>query len=207
MEAKGGDTIVFAPHITKIYLNSHITFWHFDAPLYIDGGGITISGVPNANNVYPRLFEVYGGFMEPNVYVRHLYISNITFENGRPALTSGFNGFMHATNCVFRDNIGAVTTSNGDFVAHNCTFYNNVTQTNGGAIAVNSIGFLAITNCTFYNNEAPLESYIQGGGGGGEDDKDRDSLGQGGGGGNPNLVRRGYGGAIYVNWYAGTGAS
>jgi len=88
---------------------------------------------------------------------------------------------------------------------HNCTFYNNVADYNGGAICVKQSGFVSVTNSTFANNSAPYESFWIGGGGGG----DNDSIpgGGGGGGGNPNLVTRGYGGAIYVHPYCGTGST
>jgi len=192
----GGDTIVFAPHITLITFQFGINLPHSGFPLVIDGEGrVTIKSTGFAS-----LFEASGVAAAPGqpAVLRETHFLNLTFENARPAIAIRSNGRVKAENCIFKDNLGsAVSITQSEFIAHNCTFYNNTTEYNGGAINVMNNALLVATNCTFYNNEAPLLSTIEGGDGG---EGEIDTSGKGGGG--TGVIRRGYGGAIYIHEFA-----
>jgi len=189
----GSDTIVFAPNVQVIQFPIGFGLFHTGFPLVIDGGGNVIIRGADVNSII-TCGGILGSAGHPGTH-RELHINNLIFENGAPAISISQNATVIANNCIFRNNKrSAIDLHLGEFVAHNCTFYNNTTEYNGGAIYCQAGAILVATNTSFIENKAPLESTTHTTGG------NPDSTG--GGGGYTYEIRRGYGGAVYLNNFA-----
>lgn len=82
-------------------------------------------------------------------------VSNSRFENEVDGSFSVSAARVNVTNCVFNQNAGPLSIGGGQFTGisevTNCTFTNNASLTQGGALAVYYTSPL-ITGCTFTNN-------------------------------------------------------
>jgi hypothetical protein len=128
----------------------------------IQGPGAGSLTVQRATNSPFGIFSIASGMT--------VNISGLTIANGAsPGSGGGINdaGALTVTNCTFDNNStsvdgGAVSVSSEAYAAiTNCTFDNNSTSVDGGAISISSNAITTILNSTLDNNSA-----VRGAGGG-----------------------------------------
>ncbi len=156
-----GGSITFGSD-TTIYLNSTL---NINKNSSIDGSGhrVTISGDTNddgSGNV--RVFEISSGI---NVTLSYLNIvkGRVTTIEGGGAIRN--SGNLTVNYCTFRDNFskwdgGAICHLRKTLTINNSTFINNKSgQHSGGAVAngESGKGILYVNNSTFANNSAKID--------------------------------------------------
>lgn len=182
--AASGDTITFAPQITRIQAQDQFTFGHADAdanalPITLDGAGkVAIDGAAIGFPTNPgmrmgsRVFETLAGTKTvlSGLSIRNGFVHWLAADGGVGGGGILNRGTLRILRCTIEGNKaerggGINNYFNADLTIAASTLMNN-NAGNGGAIL--SSGRLALINNTIANNRAdPANTYLGDGGSGG----------------------------------------
>ena len=156
-DAGDGDTILFASNVSEVNLTS-CEIWIYNNLTIIGGSDTTRKVTINGNN--SRIFWIEGFFT--------VNINNLILINGYASTSNTLVGggaiyiicaTLTATNCIFYKNSamdmpGSVIYLDyfSVFIAINCTFVQNSTNNNSGAIHIRSKSTAYLYHCTIDNN-------------------------------------------------------